>query len=110
MLSPALFVMYTRTVSADAGNAANASKNHRCLKPIREPIELLELIAVLLYRTRRASLGVGVLMGQGAQPLSAFLRPHLSGRHFVAVRRPSTHELHDQVARAVPFDEVAALR
>jgi hypothetical protein len=60
MLSPALLVMYTRTVSADAGNAAKATKSHSCLKPMQEPIELLELMAVLLpygtsqFRRRRA--------------------------------------------------------
>jgi hypothetical protein len=47
MLSPALFVMYTRTVSADAGNAASASRSHKCLRPgTRERIDML--MAVLL--------------------------------------------------------------
>jgi hypothetical protein len=41
--------MYTRTVSADAGNAAIASKNQQYLKPIREPTDKLELMAVLLF-------------------------------------------------------------
>jgi len=65
MLSPALFVMYTRTVSADAGNAAKASKSQKRLKPIRERFEVLELIADLLYGTGEASLGVGAFQGQG---------------------------------------------
>src|SRR5882672_167968 len=65
MLSPALFVMYTRTVSADAGNATKASKSHKCLKPIREPIDTLELMADLLICTVRASLGGGPPRGQG---------------------------------------------
>src|SRR6266436_5124842 len=64
MLSPALFVMYTRTVSADAENVANASKSQQYLKPIREHIAVLELMAVLLFSVGRVSLGVGASTGQ----------------------------------------------
>src|SRR6266704_943312 len=63
MLSPALFVMYTRTVSADAGNAASASANHACLK--RKRLDSLEPMAVLLPRTQRASVGGSAPQGQG---------------------------------------------
>jgi hypothetical protein len=57
--------MYTRTVSAEAGNAAKASKSHTYLNPIREPIDVLEIMADPLYCTEQASLGVGVPRGQG---------------------------------------------
>src|SRR5882672_5155600 len=53
MLSPALFVMYTRTVSADAGNAASAARNHACLKPKRADLLTAALLGYAMRQCRR---------------------------------------------------------